>query len=60
MRAIAAGGLPRQLADLATFAYDGLEFRAADVLPIALHDRFYSVTKNIVDPDPTTAAWRLG
>ena len=57
--AIATGGLLKQLTDLATFAYDGLEYRGPDVQPITPNDRFYTVTKNIVDPDPTTAAWRL-
>jgi DMSO/TMAO reductase YedYZ molybdopterin-dependent catalytic subunit len=57
--AIATGGLVKQLADLATFAYDGLEYRGADLQPITPNDRFYTVTKNIVDPDPTTAVWRL-
>ncbi|MBV9061511.1 MAG: hypothetical protein JOY77_01110, partial [Alphaproteobacteria bacterium] len=52
--AIAAGGLLKQLTDLATFAYDGLEYRGPDVQPITPNDRFYTVTKNIVDPDPTT------
>ncbi|MBV9324714.1 MAG: molybdopterin-dependent oxidoreductase [Chloroflexi bacterium] len=57
--AIATGGLLRHLADLATFDYDGLEYRGGDVQPITPNERFYTVTKNIVDPDPTTAAWRL-
>jgi len=57
--AVATGGLLRQLAQVATFAYDGMEYRGADVQPITPNDRFYTVTKNIVDPDPTTAVWRL-
>src|SRR6266852_5899755 len=57
--AVATGGLLRQLAQVATFAYDGMEYRGADVQPITPHDRFYTVTKNIVAPDPTTAVWRL-
>jgi DMSO/TMAO reductase YedYZ molybdopterin-dependent catalytic subunit len=57
--AVASVGLLRQLANLATFAYDGLEYRGKDVQPVTPNDRFYTVTKNIVDPDPTTAAWRL-
>src|ERR671935_2031304 len=57
--AIATGGLLRHLRDLATFGYDGLEYRGEDVEPITPNDRFYTVTKNIVDPDPTTAPWRL-
>jgi DMSO/TMAO reductase YedYZ molybdopterin-dependent catalytic subunit len=43
----------------ATFSYDGTEYRGADVQPITPNDRFYSVTKNIVDPSPTPAVWRL-
>ena len=57
--AVGTGGLLKQLTALATFAYDGLEYRGADLQPITPNDRFYTVTKNIVDPDPTTAAWRL-
>ena len=57
--AIGTGGLLKQLADLATFGYDGMEYRGADLQPITPNDRFYTVTKNIVDPDPTTAVWRL-
>jgi DMSO/TMAO reductase YedYZ molybdopterin-dependent catalytic subunit len=57
--AIASGGLLRHLADVATFGYDGLEYRGPDAQPITPNDRFYTVTKNIIDPDPTTAAWRL-
>src|SRR5207244_2408601 len=50
--AVATGGLLRQLALAATFAYDGMEYRGEDVQPITPNDRFYTVTKNIVDPDP--------
>jgi DMSO/TMAO reductase YedYZ molybdopterin-dependent catalytic subunit len=57
--AVATGGLLRQLTQVATFAYDGMEYRGADVQPITPNDRFYVVTKNIIDPDPATAVWRL-
>ncbi len=43
----------------AVFTYDGLQYRGADVQPITPNDRFYSVTKNVVDPNPTKAFWRL-
>src|SRR5438105_2669711 len=49
--AVATGGLLRQLAQVATFAYDGMEYRGEDVQPITPNDRFYTVTKNIVDPN---------
>jgi len=57
--AVAAGTLVRQLVQRATFAYDGTEYRGEDVQPITPNDRFYTVTKNIVDPDPSTDVWRL-
>jgi hypothetical protein len=57
--AVVTGGLVRQLVQVATFAYDGMEYRGQDVQPITPNDRFYTVTENIIDPDPTTAAWRL-
>src|SRR5229473_8010416 len=44
--AVATGGLLRQLAQVATFAYDGMEYRGEDVQPITPNDRFYTVTKN--------------
>jgi len=43
----------------AVFSYDGLQYKGADVRPITPNDRFYSVTKNVVDPTPTKAFWRL-
>jgi DMSO/TMAO reductase YedYZ molybdopterin-dependent catalytic subunit len=56
---LVSGALVRELVQRATFGYDGTEYRGPDVQPITPNDRFYSVTKNIVDPSPTTAAWRL-
>jgi DMSO/TMAO reductase YedYZ molybdopterin-dependent catalytic subunit len=43
----------------AVFSYDGLQYKGADVRPITPNDRFYSVTKNVLDPNPTKAFWRL-
>jgi DMSO/TMAO reductase YedYZ molybdopterin-dependent catalytic subunit len=57
--AVAAGSLVRQLVQRATFGYDGTEYRGPDVEPITPNDRFYTVTKNIVDPEPSTDVWRL-
>jgi DMSO/TMAO reductase YedYZ molybdopterin-dependent catalytic subunit len=57
--AVAAGSLVRLLVQHATLGYDGTEYRGPDVEPITPNDRFYTVTKNIVDPDPSTDAWRL-
>ncbi|MDQ6672857.1 MAG: molybdopterin-dependent oxidoreductase [Chloroflexota bacterium] len=57
--AIATGALLRQFVQRATFSYDGTEYRGTDVQPITPNDRFYTVTKNIVDPDPSASVWRL-
>jgi DMSO/TMAO reductase YedYZ molybdopterin-dependent catalytic subunit len=51
--------LIRRLNDRATFAYDGTALQRADVQPIAPNDRFYTVTKNVVDPDVALPVWRL-
>ena len=57
--AVAVGSLVRRFVQQATFSYDGTEYRGPDVQPITPNERFYSVTKNIVDPDPSVNAWRL-
>ena len=51
--------LLRQFVQWSTFGYDGTEYRGDDVEPITPNERFYSVTKNIVDPDPNPSVWRL-
>ena len=58
-RAAPAYGLLRRLYDRATFGYDGRTYSGPDIQPIAPNDRFYTVTKNVVDPNVTTALWRL-
>jgi DMSO/TMAO reductase YedYZ molybdopterin-dependent catalytic subunit len=57
--ALATGGILRRLYQLATFAYDGLRYQGPDIKPITPNNQFYSVTKNIIDPSVTKAAWRL-
>ena len=49
----------RQFVQWSTFSYDGTEYVGEDVQPVTPNDRFYSVTKNIVDPDPSPSVWRL-
>jgi DMSO/TMAO reductase YedYZ molybdopterin-dependent catalytic subunit len=44
--------------DDATFTYDGRQY-TGDVQPVAPNDRFYTVTKNVVDPDIRRGLWRL-
>lgn len=57
--AMASAGGIRKLYNDSTLPYDGLRYSGADVKPITPNDSFYIVTKNIVDPYPKKAAWRL-
>jgi DMSO/TMAO reductase YedYZ molybdopterin-dependent catalytic subunit len=56
---LVAGGLVRRLYVRGTFDYDGLSYRGPDVQPITPNDRFYVVTKNLIDPDVRRDIWRL-
>ena len=58
--AAATGGLLRYLHSISTLGYDGTRYRGPDVQAITPNDRFYSVTKNILDPDVARSVWRLG
>jgi DMSO/TMAO reductase YedYZ molybdopterin-dependent catalytic subunit len=51
--------LLRTMYDDATFFYDGQVYSGEDIEPIAPTDRFYTVTKNVVDPDVSRDLWRL-
>ncbi len=57
--AAASGTLIRNLNERATFSYDGLAYSGPGVEPIAPNDKFYTVTKNVVDPDVDAGIWRL-
>ena len=57
--ALAVGGLLQRLYKLASFSYDGTQYKGADVQAITPNDRFYVVTKNVVDPDVSRSLWRL-
>jgi DMSO/TMAO reductase YedYZ molybdopterin-dependent catalytic subunit len=59
--ALAAGSaaLIRDLNERATFSYDGLAYSGPGVKPIAPNDKFYTVTKNVVDPNVDVGVWRL-
>ena len=59
---LAAGGgaaLLRRLYQLATFSYDGTQYKGRGVQPITPNDLFYCVTKNVVDPKVDPNLWRL-
>jgi DMSO/TMAO reductase YedYZ molybdopterin-dependent catalytic subunit len=57
--AAAVGGLLYKLYQLATFSYDGKQYIGPDVQPITPTEDFYTVTKNVIDPDVAKSAWRL-
>ncbi|MGI8478145.1 MAG: molybdopterin-dependent oxidoreductase [Thermomicrobiales bacterium] len=57
--ALPSYALMKRLYDRATFAYDGRPFSGPGVTPIAPNDRFYSVTKNVVDPNVDADVWGL-
>jgi DMSO/TMAO reductase YedYZ molybdopterin-dependent catalytic subunit len=59
---VAAGGgaeLLRRLYRVATFSYDGTQYKGRVVQPITPNDQFYCVTKNVVDPKVNADLWRL-
>jgi DMSO/TMAO reductase YedYZ molybdopterin-dependent catalytic subunit len=57
--AAGSGGLIRNLNERATFSYDGLAYSGPGVEPIAPNSKFYTVTKNVVDPNVDVGVWRL-
>ena len=57
--AIAANKLWSRLYDIATFSYDGTQYRGEDVQFITPNERFYVVTKNVIDPQVNPELWRL-
>ncbi len=59
--ALASGELFRRLFNQATFSYDGLRAGVEGKLVRAItpNDEFYVVTKNVVDPRVSRAAWRF-
>jgi DMSO/TMAO reductase YedYZ molybdopterin-dependent catalytic subunit len=52
-------GLLRKLYGLATFSYDGIQYKGRVVQSITPNDQFYCVTKNVVDPQVNPSFWRL-
>jgi DMSO/TMAO reductase YedYZ molybdopterin-dependent catalytic subunit len=60
--ALATGGLASVLYRRATFGslgYDGLQLRGAQTAPITPNEKFYVVTKNLIDPEVSVSSWRL-
>jgi DMSO/TMAO reductase YedYZ molybdopterin-dependent catalytic subunit len=59
LAAVPTIALVRQLHERATFAYDGQVYNGPGVQPLVPNDKFYTVTKNVVDPNVTKALWGL-
>ncbi len=59
--AVAGGGfaLARKLFRVATFSYDGTQYKGRIVEPITPNELFYCVTKNVVDPRVNADLWHL-
>jgi DMSO/TMAO reductase YedYZ molybdopterin-dependent catalytic subunit len=57
--AVAANAMWKRLYNIATFSYDGTEYKGNDVQFITPNERFYVVTKNIIDPQVNPELWRL-
>jgi len=49
----------RRLFQVATFGYDGTQYKGREVQPITPNDKFYCVTKNVIDPRVNGSLWRL-
>lgn len=58
---VAGGGaaVVRRLYQLASFSYDGTQYKGAEVEGITPNDKFYCVTKNVIDPKVDEGIWRL-
>jgi len=58
---IAGGGvgLLRRLYRIATFSYDGTQYKGRIVQPITPNDLFYCVTKNVIDLRVNVDLWHL-
>lgn len=53
------GALGRKLFRIATFSYDGTQYKGDGVQPITPNDQFYCVTKNVIDPRVNDEIWHL-
>ncbi len=57
--AASSGGMLTRLFSRATFSYDGTQYIGTNLEPITPNDKFYVVTKNVVDPRVNRALWGL-
>lgn len=59
LSALVLGGVLRRFFQLGTFGYDGTQYGGPQVAKLTPNDKFYQVTKNLVDPDAVRDVWRL-
>ena len=57
--AVVLGAMLRRLYQLGSFEYDGTQYGGPQVRKITPNDKFYQVTKNLVDPDVARDIWRF-
>ncbi|MFN2452626.1 MAG: molybdopterin-dependent oxidoreductase [Pyrinomonadaceae bacterium] len=57
--AVGLGALLRRLYNQATFSYDGTKYLGTDLQFITPNDKFYVVTKNVIDPRVERGNWQL-
>ncbi|MFN2509290.1 MAG: molybdopterin-dependent oxidoreductase [Chthoniobacterales bacterium] len=57
--AVALGATLRRLFQMGTFSYDGTQYSGPQVIKITPNDKFYQVSKNLVDPDVARDNWKL-
>src|SRR5438067_3331799 len=58
---LAGGGaaIARKLFRIATFSYDGTQYKGAGLQAITPNEQFYCVTKNVLDPRVDGGLWHL-
>ncbi len=59
LAATALAAFLRRLYGLGTFHYDGTQYGGPQVQKLTPNDKFYQVTKNLVDPDVARDIWRF-
>ncbi|MBA3962348.1 MAG: molybdopterin-dependent oxidoreductase [Chthoniobacterales bacterium] len=57
--AVVLGGILRRFFHIGTFSYDGTQYNGPQVQKITPNDKFYQVSKNLIDPDVARDTWRL-
>ncbi len=56
---VATGGVGTVLFKRSVFGYDGMQNNGPGIQPITPNDKFYVVTKNVIDPRVRASLWQL-